>query len=334
MTSSNEVAQNGDQTLDQKVGEATSWTLALGGLGIIASILQMLDVVEAGVPGWLNLLIAGSAVGLGLLLSHRSLLITGALLAIFMAIIADTLITTGIVFDEWGLFPTIILIFRYLILLSAARSVGQVFAGIISERTTSRRVAALGVSASERTVSHAVETLGAPSEAERATAKVASPSIEPGTNASAIYFRVLGGLVAVGGIFFGFAMTSEGEAFVGLIGFIVGPLFGAGVFYLAGIEARYLPGLVVKLKTAVELNDKAAIQNARTKLIAAKHHASRRLAAELVNEKVPINSPFGQIALETISEIGTLDKDAAIALRRTIADKSALSDETQRVLGY
>ena len=160
-------------TLDGRIDAARSWSVALGALGLVASVLQMLGVVEAGVPGWVNLLIAASTVALGLALVRKSLAVTAALLAIFIAILADTLIATGFVFERGGTALTIVLVLRYIVLLNAARAIGQVFVEILRSRRAARNRGALDAPAPAAAIG---ESPDAPARAAAGLAPATSPS--------------------------------------------------------------------------------------------------------------------------------------------------------------
>lgn len=285
----------GGATLDAKIATATLWTLVLGGLGVLASAMQMLGYVEAGVPGWFNLLIALSACGLSLTLSRRSLTLTGILLAIFVAILADTLVATGIVLEERGLAPTILLVVRYMIMLAAARAVGQVFAGIFVERRDARNRGAL-----------------------QSDATTAPPAmLDPGKSPSAIYFFSFAGLLLVAAVIYALVIPLEDMGAVIFGGMIV----MAGVVGAAALaESRYVPSLVQSLQEAVAAGDADQARSIRDRLVQMRGRGARALAAAALAFDAGAHdqarrAAFASDALNDIAKIGSLDRDAASAVR-------------------
>ena len=332
-------------TLDEKIESAKRLTLILSSIFFVSSLFQLAGVIEAGVPVWINVAGSIAVMVLALALPQKSLALTCLLAAIFIGLVADTLIATGYVLESWGAVATAMVVVRYLILLSAARAVGQVAVDLAAAHNTARRVAMVKTPSGPATPG---TRIGLPASADaetpraivqergRAAQELAErqSTIELGPNAAAIAFRILGGLLIVAGFGFGLTMTSFGEAFVGTIGFIVLPAMGIGAFFVASVEERYVPGLIAKLQAAIESGDTQAAAEARHKLVAAKHHSTRRLAAALVNDRLPIQSASGRAVLETIGEIGTLDEDAALALRQIATDPADLPEAARRVLGY
>ena len=294
-------------TLDQSIENTQGLTTVLGGVFMVGGIMQALGWVEAGVPAWLNIAIPIAVLVLAQLLPKKSLLVTAALGVIFLILAVDTLVSTGFVLSSWGVLPTIVVIVRYLILLSATRELAQLAKLLWEERTMAERVAKLKAADS---------AAGAPTDSGAASV----PLIDVSNNSSALVFKIFSGLLVVGGLISGSAMLSFGETTVGTIAIVGFAALAFGSYYVAGMEERYLPGLVGELKTLAE--GEQGLDEVRAKLVAAKGRGSRALAAAIVNERIPIESAFATSAARIIAEIDMLDDDAAFALRRVAGDSS------------
>jgi len=316
-------------SLDNAINQAQPITTVLGVVFLIDSALQAFGLVEAGVPAWLNIGISFAVLALARQLPRKSLLLTGVLAAIFLIILVDTLAATGYVLEAWGVLPTILVVIRYLVLLGAAQALVAVIKELVAERQTAERLEKI----KSNTVTSAEGTALNLPIAGAMDATDGQPIIDVSKHAAATGIRIMSGLLLVAGLIFGAAMASFGETGVALFGFVLMPLMAAAAFYVAGIEERFIPGLIANVRLSLNEGNTEAATEARTKLVAIKGHASRRLAAAIVNDRVPVTSDFGQEALAIIAEIGVLDADAAFALRRYIGSEVTFPDELNRVLG-
>lgn len=313
-----EQVQESPPTLDQAIENAQGLTTVLGIIFLVASIAQALGWVQAGVPAWLNIAIAVAVLVLAQLLPKKALPVVVALVVIFVVLTVDTLMATGFVLENWGVVPTVIVVVRYLILLGATQQLAEVGKLLWKERTMAERIAAFKEIDQPRVPGDSP----APA-AEDSIAKAEGMAIDVSHNSSALVFRVMSALLVVGGLIFGGGMLAAGETEVAMAGFLLMPAMAFGVYYVAGIEERYLPGLIAKLKEAAEVGELEACADVRAKLVAAKHRGSRALAAEIVNHRMPADSTFVKTAADIIAEIGTLDDDAAFALKRALGGSGA-----------
>ena len=309
MTDTNDTSA---RPLDRSIERAQGITTALGVVFLCGGILQAMGLVEAGVPAWLNILIPVAVLFLAPQLKTRSLFAAASLTAIFLVLVVDTLAATVYVLNSWGAVATAVVIVRYIVLVGAAQELGQVLKLLLAGRRTERRVAEL-----KRGV--ASTSAAEPQAAAPAPHPGGELNIDVRNNSSAMLFRIMSGLLLAGGIVFGSAMASMGEKGVAMVGLLVMPAMATGVFFVAGIEERYLPGLIGKLK---EGGDCDAMSDVRTKLVAAGKRGSRALAAEIVNNGIAIDTEFSATAMSIIAEIGILDGDAAFALAQVVGDGS------------
>lgn len=300
--------------LEQSIESARGITTLLGGVFLVGGVLQALGWVEAGVPAWLNIVIPVVILFLAPQLKTGSLFVAGSLVAIFLVLVVDTLAATIFVFNSWGAVATVVVVVRYVVLLSAAQELGQVLKILLADRQTERRVAEL---------KRGTESVRAPAPQgdtrEPRSRPVGELKIDVSNNSSAMLFRIMSGLLLLAGIVFGSAMAAAGETGVAMFGFLLMPALAIGTYLVAGVEERYLPGLIETLKKG---GDPDAMAQVHTKLVAAGRRGSRALAAEIVNKESAIDKKFSAAAVSIIAEIGVLDGDAAFALRQVIAEDS------------
>lgn len=299
-----------DDTIEQKIAAAAGWAVGLGALGVIGSLLQLFGVIELGLPSWaelLNLLIAVAVIALGLLLPRRSLVLVILLLAIFIAIIVDTLIATVYVIQFGGVALTVLLFIRYAIMLNAARAIGLVLMVLIDERRGSANRGALGAATDA--------PIGTPrdrSETQRLTL---------GIGRNAVFFAAFAGFSLLVAIILVVALAGEGGfPALALLLFVV-----AGAWAWAAVaEWGFLPKLIGELRQSLSKGDTEAAQKALEYLRRAKHRGARALAIAMLESdskdathaRAQSTLEFAQTALRTIGEIGQLDRDAAEALAR------------------
>ena len=294
--------------LDEAIGEATVWTVVLGVVSLLAGIAQLFGLVDAGdVPVWLNLLIPVVAIVLGLALPLRSILLTFLLVAIFIAIVTSTLISTGLVLQSGDYVLGGIILIRYVILISATRSIARVFFGIWEERRISQGLQALG----------GTETGPVQNDARPPT--TATVTLQPATNWSAVYFGALAAFLGFAGVITFFALPFEDIAAVMQVLFLV---MAPGTAVLAVMEQRYVPKLIDTLREALATGDAETAQKTRDKLLKAGRKSTRWLAISALEfdpydadrNRAVENFRFARSALALIHEIGELDADAAKAL--------------------
>lgn len=294
--------------LDEAIGEATVWSVVLGVVSLVAGIAQLFGMVDAGgVPVWLNLLVPALAIILGLALPLRSIWLTFLLVAIFIAIVTSTLISTGLVFQSGDYVLGGIILIRYVILISATRSIARVFFGIWEERRISQGLQALG----------GTET--APVQNDARPPGTAAVTLQPATNWSAVYFGAFAALLGCAGVITFFALPFEDIAAVMQVLFLV---MAPGTAVLAVMEQRYVPNLIDTLRDALATGDTENVQKTREKLLKAGRKCTRWLAISALEfdpydadrDRAIENFHFTRAALALIHEIGELDADAAKAL--------------------
>jgi hypothetical protein len=297
--------------LAQQIAEATGFAVALGVLGVIASLFQIFGVIELGVPGWFNLSIAVAVIVLGLTLHRRSLVLTGLLAAIFVGIAVDTLVATGILLERGGWPLAIVVLIRYAILLAALRAFAAVFMGVIDLRRAAVNEGALDATAPPaRAGAVAVDTAPAARSVQR---------LALGTSPSTILFGVFAGFLALVAVILLLALPLEGP--VPLMLLLLLSVAGA-MGWAAHAESRHVPKLIGELRQAVARGDQAAEQNALHWLGRAKGRGARALAMAALEcqandsdtARAQVDLKFARTALEAIIAIGSLDRDAASAL--------------------
>jgi hypothetical protein len=301
-------------TLTQQIAEATGWAIALGALGVVASLFQIFGVIELGVPGWFNLSIALAVIVLGLTLNRRSLVLTGLLAAIFVAIAVDTLVATGILFESGGWPLAIVILIRYSILLAALRSFAAVFKGVLDLRRATVNEGALDPPTPSGVQQRAVS-------GPTASASRVPPRLALGTSPSAILFGVLAGFLALAGGILLLALPLEGPVPLLLL-LLLGIAAAAG--WASYAEQGHVPKLIDELRHAVARGDRDEQQKALHWLGRVKTRGARALAIAAL-EAQPNDSDatkaqgelrFACAALEAIAAIGSLDRDAAQAILR------------------
>lgn len=288
-------------TLDDRISTATGWSIASGALGVIASVFQMFGVIELGVPAWFNLLIAVSVIVLGWNLRRRSLALTLLLATIYVALLVDTLVATGVVLQRFGVALAIVLVLRYIILLSVAQAIAEVVKGLLEARIAARNRGQL-----DEPKGAAAPALGRP------VAAVAAP-FKLGLHPTFFIFAGLTASLALGLCALALMAPLKGGGVV----ILLGVLLAAGLnLYGAVATYRFIPGQVKALREALAVGDSDRAEEARGRLIAAKRWGARALAIAVVEpggNAAP--AAFTEQALGIIADIGQLDRDAAQAIK-------------------
>ena len=302
----NDAPSLAQSSVDAKVSDAAGWCVALGAVSFVASLFQLFGVVDPGVPVWINLAVPIALIGLGLNLNRQSIVAAGVLAALFVAMVVNTLIVTGAYFSQGGFLATAIMIVRYIILLNAARAVGQALFGMIEYRRTAVNAAALRSPAAQ--TSHAAST-GA--QQSTGVSTHAQPELSQGVNGAAVYLALLGGMMLVLTAVLLFSEMAED-----IPGFVkIGPLLLAGgMFYLARVEHEHLPKKAGELRAALSNGDDDNIKELSALFEKFGRRSSRALARETLSGGARQDTAFQIFALDLIGKIGILEQDAATAV--------------------
>lgn len=293
--------------LDLKIQSASSWAIALGTIIFLTSTLQIIGFLP-GDTGWPNALIAIAVIALGWWTSEKPSPIPLVLLSVFfIAIIVDTIVATQFVISQFGFIAAILMLVRYVILLSAARAMGEALVALLNQRKIEESEERI-LSARE---SH--EASGDATESVRAT-PTATPQLEPPPNPTVGLLKVMSAMLVVGAIIVTAAIpVRDGGWIFGLFMLVV----ASGAFYAAGKEKVYLPDLVADLRSATRSGDRNIIGQVADKLIPLKARASRSLAVAMLED--PGDGTFVAQSAAIIRQIGTLEQDAIAALRIGLA---------------
>jgi hypothetical protein len=288
-------------TLDDRIGTATGWSIASGALGVIVSVLQMLGVIELGVPGWFNLVVAVSIIVLGWNLRRRSLALTLVLVGIYVALLVDTLVATGMVLQQFGIALATVLLLRYIILFNVAQAIAEVVKGLLEARTAARNRGPL-----DEPTPATTPAIG------RASTAVPAP-LTLGLHPTFFLFAGLTAFLTLGMGIYALTVPLEG---MGAVIFFGGLLVAGLNLYGTVATYRFIPDQVKALREGLAVGDSDRAQGARERLIAAKRWGARALAVAVVEPgDRGAQAAFIQEGLGIIAEIGQLDRDAARAIK-------------------